>query len=250
MSEPNLPQETPQPEPGPAAPRAVDAARAVDWLREGWQLFMKNPGVWLAIGVIALIVLLALNFVPVLGPLAANLVGPVLAAGMLGGARALARGEELRVEQLFAGFRENGGNLLMLGVAAMIGALLIGLLAAGIVGGGAMTGAMMGHGAGVGVAAGGLMLGMLVMLVAAVPFAMALWFAPALVAFRGMAAMDAIKASFGASLKNAGAFLVLLVLLVVLSFIAALPAGLGFVLLLPVLAATSYASYVDVFERA
>ena len=88
---------------------------------------------------------------------------------------------------------------------------------------------------------------MLFLLVLSVPLLMALWFAPALVVFNKMPALEALKASFEACLKNAfplGAFGLMLMLLAVF---AALPAGLGVLVLFPVLIGANYASYRDVF---
>ncbi len=230
------------------AARTVDAGRGVEWLKQGWELFLKNPGVWIAIAVIALVIFVVLGVIPLVGQLAANLLGPVLGAGMLLGCRALTQGEELKVDHLFAGFRQNTGNLVLLGVIALIATLVIGFVAAAIVGGGAISGAMIGQGTGIGVAAGGFVMGMLVFLALTVPLAMALWFAPALVIFRDAAPIDAVKASFDACLKNIVAFLVYGLLLFVLGVLAAIPLGLGFLLLLPVAAGSVHAAYMDIFE--
>jgi uncharacterized membrane protein len=230
------------------AARTVDAGRGVEWLKQGWDLFLKNPGGWIAIAVIALVIFVVLGLMPLVGQLAANLLAPVLGAGMLLGCRALVQGEELKVEHLFAGFRRNTGNLVLLGVIALVGGLLIGFVSFAIVGGGALSGAVIGQGTGVGVAAGGFLLGMLVFLALTVPLAMALWFAPALVVFRDAAPVDAVKASFEACLKNVVPFLVYGLLLFVLGVLAALPLGLGFVLLLPVAAGSVHAAYRDIFE--
>lgn len=237
------------PQPASTGGRAVDAAQAVEWLKQGWELFLKNPGVWIAIAVIVIVIFVVLSFIPLVGQMAANLLGPVLGAGMLVGCRALAQGEELKVEHLFAGFQRNTGNLVLLGVIALVGALAVGVVAVAIVGGGALSGAMVGHGTGAGMAAGGFLLGMLVFLALMVPLAMALWFAPALVVFRDSAPMDAVKTSFNACLRNIVPFLIYGLLLFVLGVLAAVPLGLGFILLLPVAAGSVYASYVDIFER-
>ena len=76
---------------------------------------------------------------------------------------------------------------------------------------------------------------------------MAIWFAPALVFFNNMPPLDALKASFNACLKNILAFLVYGLIVLVLMFFAALPAGLGFLVLIPVLSGSVYASYRDIF---
>jgi uncharacterized membrane protein len=107
---------------------------------------------------------------------------------------------------------------------------------------------MLGHGAGAGIAAGGVLFAILVMLALMVPLAMAVWFAPALVVFRNVAPLPAMKASFAACLKNMLPFLVFGVIAMVLGFIAALPLMLGWLVLLPMLVGAHYASYLDLFE--
>ena len=117
-----------------------------------------------------------------------------------------------------------------------------------LLGGGSLAGAvMMGRPAGLGMAFGGLMLAMLVSLALSVPLFMAIWFAPALVFFNNMQPVDALRASFNACLKNTLAFLVYGLIVLVLMFFAALPAGLGFLVLIPVLSGSVYASYRDIF---
>lgn len=233
-----------------AAPRSVEAGQGVEWIKQGWQIFVKNPGAWLAIAVILIVIFVVLSMIPLLGQLAANLLAPVFAAGMLLGVRSLEQNGELRIEHLFAGFKQNTGSLIVVGVLYMAGMLIIALVAMGIVGGSALTGGIVGGGRGAGTAAGGLMIGMLVMLALAVPLVMAIWFAPALVVFRNAAPIEAMKQSFDACLKNLIPFLVYGVIALVASFVAALPVGLGFLVLIPVLAGSLYASYVDIFGRA
>ena len=54
------------------AGRNVDAGRGIEWLKQGWQLFTKNPGMWIAIAVILLVIFIVLSFIPVVGGLAAQ----------------------------------------------------------------------------------------------------------------------------------------------------------------------------------
>jgi len=77
--------------------------------------------------------------------------------------------------------------------------------------------------------------------------AMVIWFATALVVFRNVAPVEALKASFAASLKNAVPFLAYGVLYLVAAIVASIPFGLGWILLVPVLMLTMYVSYKDVF---
>ena len=62
-----------------------------------------------------------------------------------------------------------------------------------------------------------------------------------------MAPVDALKASFNACLKNFLSLLVYGLIVMVLMFFAALPAFLGFLVLIPVLFGSVYVSYRDIF---
>ena len=227
--------------------RAVAAGNAFDWLKQGWALFVVNPGVWIAITVVLLVLLLGLNVVPLVGTLAANLLTPLLGAGLLRACEKAADGQAPELGDLFAGFKQNTSNLVMVGVLYMAAMLGVALIVLTLGGGSVAGGLMMGRPAGIGLAFGGVMLAMLLSLALSVPLMMALWFAPALVFFNNMTPLPALKASFNACLKNTLAFLVYGLIVLVLLFFAALPVGLGLLVLVPVLAGSIYASYRDVF---
>ncbi len=76
---------------------------------------------------------------------------------------------------------------------------------------------------------------------------MALWFAPALVALRGTAPVDAIKQSFFGCLKNVVPFLIYGIIMMVLSIVATIPLGLGWLVLGPVAIASVYVAYRDIY---
>lgn len=235
---------------GGTAARGVDAGRSIEWFKQGWALFTNNPGIWIAITVILMVIFIILSFVPLIGQLAANLLMPVFAAGVLLGCRSLHEGGELRVDHLFAGFKQNAGNLIMVGVFYLVG--VVAIMAVGFVigGGAAFSGAMMGRGPGVGMALGGLMFAFLVMFVLMVPLLMAIWFAPALVVFKSIAPLEAMKASFSACVKNLVPFIVFGVISFVATIVAMIPFGLGMLVLVPVLFGSLYTSYVEIFEGA
>ena len=71
--------------------------------------------------------------------------------------------------------------------------------------------------------------------------------APPLVVLRDTPPLDAMKLSLTACFNNFGAFVVLGVLIYVLIWVALLPLGLGMLVLVPVLAGTLHASFLDVF---
>jgi uncharacterized membrane protein len=256
--------------------RAIAAGNGFEWLQQGWAIFRVNPGLWVAITLLLMLGFIALNIVSLVGPLAAHLLTPVFAAGLLnacrkasesgepaeGGAtneknarhadseREAARGFVL--EDVFAGFKSNTNNLVILGVIYMGVLLLLDILVALLLGGSAlggmvMGGMVMGGPVGLGVLLGGSLLALLFRLALVVPVTMAMWFAPALVFFNNMAPLDALKASFNACLKNTLPFLVYGLMVMVLLFFAALPVGLGFLVLIPVLCGSIYVSYRDIY---
>lgn len=230
------------------AGRNVDAGRGLEWLKQGWQLFTKNPGIWIAIAVILMVIVVVLSLIPFIGALAVNFLMPVFAGGILLGCKSLTEGGDIAIDNLFAGFKQNTGNLIMVGVFYMVGVIIITALVFVIGGGAALTGGLVGRGAGAGMAIGGFIVAMLVFLALLVPLAMAVWFAPALVVFRDVAPIEAMKASFFACLKNIAPLLVYGVILFVLCFIAMIPFGLGMLVMVPVMMGSLYASYVEIFE--
>ena len=83
-----------------------------------------------------------------------------------------------------------------------------------------------------------------------IPLYMALWFAPALIVFHNLAPVESMKASFFACLKNIIPFLLYGVILIVLGVLAAIPFGLGFLVLIPVIIASIYTGYRDIFYES
>src|SRR4051794_17762946 len=94
-----------------AAGRTVPAENGWKWIVEGWNLFKHAPGIWIALIVVLTVISVVLAFIPVLGSIANIVLTPVFAAGLILGCRALDEGGELKIEHLFAGFRERFGTL-------------------------------------------------------------------------------------------------------------------------------------------
>ena len=227
--------------------RVVPPGNAFDWLQQGWALFAANPGLWIGLTIVLLVIVLGVQIVPLVGTLAAHLLMPVLGAGLLLVCRKIDEGESVQIDDLFAGFKQNAGPLVMVGVLYMVAMFAIVVIVV-VVGGGSVAGGLLSaQPEGLGVIFGGLMLSLLLSLALSVPVVMAVWFAPALVFFNHMQPVEALKASFEACMKNVLAFLVYGLIVLVLAFFAALPVGLGFLVLIPVLAGSVYAAYRDVF---
>jgi uncharacterized membrane protein len=250
MSESNPYQPPAAPPASTAAPaaegRAVDAGRGWEWVAEGWSLFMRQPGTWIGITVAWMLFSLVCHFVPLMG-IASIVISPVLLGGVMLGAQELHAGGNLRFDHLFAGFRKSTGALIGVGLA-YLGCMAVIMLITSAVIGFALLGAMFRMDiASIMASAMTVLLGLLIALALLVPVMMMLWFASTLIVLQNTGTVTAMKASFVACLKNIAPFLVYGVVLLVPSFFATLLAGLGWLVLGPVILASIYTSYRDIF---
>jgi len=230
--------------------RAVDAGRGWTWIADGFGLFKKAPGMWIALVIVLFVILLVLAFIPLLGAVATFLLMPLFLGGLMLGCRALQGGGELEVGHLFAGFKEHTGNLIVLGALAIGGWVIVMLPVIAIVGAGAIFGMMRGDAAGAAAMGGSFVLAWLVAMALSIPIYMALWFAPALVVLRGLAPVAAVKESFFGCLKNIVPFLIYGIVMLVLGILAAIPLALGWLVLGPVAVASIYVAYRDIYGDA
>ena len=138
----------------------------------------------------------------------------------------------------------------MLGALAIGGTFIVMLPVIAIVGAGAFFGAMRGDAAGMVAIGGSFLLAWLVAMALSIPVYMALWFAPALVVLRGLAPVAAVKESFFGCLKNMVPFLIYGIVMLVLGIVAAIPLGLGWLVLGPVAVASIYVAYRDIYGDA
>lgn len=230
--------------------RQVSAKRGWDWLVEGFALFRRNPLIWIALFSAYLLIGTVLSMVPIVGPILLNLLAPVFVAGFMIGCRVLEEGGELEIGHLFAGFRHHAAQLITIGGIYMVGIILIvGIMLIGtdqtalqaVLSGERLSPEQtraMGQ---------GFVLTSLLGLLLLVPLIMAYWFAPVLTAFHGVPGFAAMKQSFFACLKNFGPFLVYGLISMILLVLAALPFGLGLLVMIPTMIASLYVSYKDVF---
>jgi uncharacterized membrane protein len=237
--------------------RTLNFGRGMDWITEGFGLFRMNPGIWIVLCILYFVLTSVISLVPLLGSAALILVQPILGAGLLAGCRELEQGRELRVEHLFEGFRNNTQPLLMVGFLTLAAYFVIALVSFGafMLFGGAAVGLGMLEGDFPDPAtaeealplAGGILAATLLGISLLIPLAMAAWFAPALVWFGGLPALEAMKQSFFACWRNMLPFLLYGLVAVVLLILATIPFGLGLLILVPTLIGSVYVSYLDIF---
>jgi uncharacterized membrane protein len=233
----------------PTTIRSVDSGRGVNWLTEGWALFKRNPGVWIAILLIWMVLSIVVGMIPLVG-LAMNLVAPVMTGGLMMACRRLDEGGTIGVEALFEGFKEPVfSKLVILGLLALAGGVVIGFLGGGSIAALFGSAMMMGGGHSFGVPVLGMagLIGLLFALLLIVPLSMALWFAPALVALRQIEPVEAIKQSFAGCMANVMPLLIYSLVMLVLLVVASIPLFLGLLVALPVVIASIYCSYKDIY---
>lgn len=232
--------------------RTVGAGRGAQWVSEGWALFRPAPLIWIVILLLMLVVNTLLQAVPVAGGIVSVLLGPVLGVGLAAFSRGIAEHGAADVNLLFAGFRDRLSPLLgvaLLNLALLMGIALFVLLGLLMVLGGGLPGDP-DHLLRALVAAGlGAVIVALLALALLVPVMAAAWYAPALVFFAGLGAGEAMRESLRACLCNWAPMLVYGALGMLLLVLGSLPLGLGLLVVMPVLAASYYPSFVDIFGR-
>jgi uncharacterized membrane protein len=241
----------------PRGPYARPITAGWDWIAGGFEHFKKDPWPWIGAVVILYIITIAISLVPLVGMIASTIVGPMLTGGLMIGASAQRNGESLRIEHLFAGVLSNqAGQLALIGVIYLVGGLFISLLVGLWIGGSLAVTAT-------GLAPGTLndpsselvfsllgprlLLPILVALLLAIPLGMALFLAPPLVALDGLTAVAAMKLSFSGCLRNILPLLLYGLIAAALLFVGTIPLMLGLLVVLPVLMASLYAAYRDIY---
>jgi hypothetical protein len=230
----------------------VETSRGKQWISEGWTLFKAAPGPWVAIFVVFAVLSIVLAILP-LGSLLSSLCYAAVLAGIMMGCRSLEEGGPLRVGHLFAGFTKNTGSLLLVGVLYLVGMMVIGFI------GGVAVALMIPFAIGANFRLDDfaslmallpwIVVVTLVVVTLMMPLVMALWFAPALVVFHDVQPLAAMRSSFHGCLRNVMPFFIYSLLLLLLGIVAAIPFGLGFLVLVPVMWGSMYAGYRDIFVR-
>jgi hypothetical protein len=216
--------------------KSVEPNAVQSWVVRGWQLFVKNPGMWIFLTFIGLVVdvILALFPLRLLGSLALAVITPALFSGLLYGAAELDNGRSLNVEDLFRGLTDPVKRmpLLKLSVVTVVAAIpgLIGLLM--FKGGMFLT-----------------LIGSLIVAALSVAVVVALIYACPLVMFAGMDPVEAVRNSIDTCRKNLVPMAIFGGMFLFAAVVAAIPLWLGFLVLLPVTVCAVYASYKDLYSQ-
>ena len=233
--------------------RHVGVGNGVRWIGEGWALFMRRPGLWLAIAILQTILILLVLLVPLLGQVGAHLLMPVLSAGLMVVAHRVQYNEPVSASDAFTGFREHAPAVVNVGVWYMLGWMLIVAMGLLLGGGAALSGMAVGmetqyEWLGIVISVFGIVLAITISLLLVLPLVMSVWLAPPLVVFHDIPAMAAMKHSFLASWRSLPAFIVAFFLVALMLLLTALTMGLSLLVVIPVMACSTFAAYNDLFE--
>ncbi|TCW33083.1 BPSS1780 family membrane protein [Gulbenkiania mobilis] len=225
----------------------VPARHGWRWIVQAFYLVREQPVTWAMFALAYIALQVVLSMVPALG-MAGMLLAPVFGGSFVLAAQKTERGEPLRRADFLTGLRQHGLSLaavgalysvlLMLGLVAL--ELLLTLAAPGLVERLAAEDAAT-------LAASDLIPVMIGATVVVFVVNLAYWFAPAAVVLARLNAFQALRVSFRAGLTNWLAILVYSVMLSLLLFLALLPLLLGLLLWFPVLYASGYTAWRDVF---
>lgn len=226
----------------------VPASRGARWLGDAFGLFRQKPFAWMGLCAGWLAITFSLIIVPLIGGVIANFLQPAFFASFAIAAYRQAAGEPIGMSDLFVGFRRNFRALVNLGALLLIAEIAIFALMAAM---------------GMPLASDGdktftvqeyveslrgkewiLAIGFLLTVVVKG----ALWFAPPLIAFHDMSTTHAMRWSVYAALSNMGAMIVYGACLLALFFLGAIPWLLGMLVVVPMMAISTFVGYRDVFE--
>lgn len=224
-------------------PRSVAAGRGAGWLFDGFDYFKRNTGSWIAICIIGFLIMIVLNIIPVVNMLAGFLTS-VWVGGIMIGCKAIYDDKGLEIGHLFAGFQNKFASLL--GLSAVVMLISLGVMAITL--GSLFMAVFTGDTSQVGADdAMKMVLGVLIALALLLPLYMAVWFAPCLILFGDKGLFSAMKLSFIACLKNFVPFLLYGIVMMVLTFVASIPLGLGLLVVGPMIFASVFISFKEIF---
>ena len=240
-------------------PRSVPFTRGLYWYIEGFQFFIKSPGIWIATTIIFVILIVLVSLLPTpseqftLG----NLLDTFLLGGLMLGMYSLDRSGRFGIDYLFAAFKHpQRMQLLVVGILSF---LLYGLVSYFL-----LHDAMLEFkNATQPVDTNSPPASLEDMLAASQVFYLAVfktslinipvmalfWFTAPLIVLHRVNALTAMKLSFIGCFYNVPAFILFIVVGAVLALFATLLLGLGWFVLFPVIVATQYLGWKDIFTK-
>jgi uncharacterized membrane protein len=239
--------------------KKMNAARGWIWVKQGYQLIMLNPLMSISLALVGALGLFAALKIPVLGPLLAIMLMPLVMTGYMRVCRALEENEEVELAHLFEGFRKHTARLVALGGFSMLGMIAASTVMVFLGGDPLATlmdsfrsgsdpqllvNAMWDAGSGV---AFSLLVGFALVCV----LMLALQYAPMLVFFNDATPVAALRASLTGSFRNIVPYTVYSIIMQLIALLLSLlPFNIGLIVLLPLGFTSLYVSYRNIFPFA
>lgn len=182
------------------------------YFSEGWNIFRKEPGPFILYGLVAFLILAALNFLPeVIGEVVSYLITPALTAGLFIGARKLDQEGSLEFNDFFKGF----DHIVQLFLLTLISGILVSI-------------------------------GLVILVLPGIWLAVGLSLAVPLIIFARLDFWESIKMSVRLVNKKWFHFFALIILLVILNVIGALFLIVGLLVSFPLSYCILYTLYKDI----
>ena len=219
--------------------RRVPALHAIAWYGEAMRLWKKGPATFTALAFITLVVSIVFEPVPILGFFASNVVAPLIAAGMLYASLAADRGDQPRFRHVMAPFSAPAGAQVTVVVAGLVAFAAEAFSAWQLADANLFLPSRESADLSMRVVVGIYMAG----IVTSLP----LTFVPFAALFDGEDLVQAFASSSRAFTRNVPALALYAGISLSLLLVGMATMGVGLVLVLPWMAAASYAAWKDIF---
>ncbi|EKF74171.1 ParB-like partition protein [Alcanivorax hongdengensis A-11-3] len=231
------------------APKKVSVGQAVGWLGDGLKMLSGNWGVVLGALVVTFLIAIVLQIIPFLGPIAQFFIMPLLYGGIVAIFRRIDVSGNSEFADLFAGFSNQTGPLILMALAQLGVFIVLGAVFALLF---AMIGGFSSfdpnnpslH------MSGGMALIGLVFFVAIILISMLFYFAVPLIYLGKQNVLEAMKNSLSACLRNFFPLLIYGIVASIIAILACIPFGLGLLFVMPILAAAYYVSFKQILMDA
>jgi uncharacterized membrane protein len=217
----------------------VPALRALTWYAEAMRLWKRGPATFAGLAFVTLVASIAFEPIPVLGFVAANVIAPLLATGMLYASLAADRGEGPRMKHMLAVFAAPANAQVAVVLAGLVAFAAEAFAAQQLAGANLFLPTP---------DAANLPMRVIVAIyVAGIVASLPLTFVPFAALFDGESVRLAFAASARGFARNVPALMLYAGISLVLLLIGLATLGVGLVLVLPWIAAASYAAWKDIF---
>ncbi len=231
--------------------RQVSAKHGWYWITKGFQMFRKAPMIWMLICFIPFLIAVTLTLmIPMLGAPVFMLIAPVFLAGIMVACFEQDQGRPIEVAHLFVAFKAGAVPLMTVGGIFFLGLIVIYSLFIST-GGGDLVAMLQNNkrydSSEIGEISSGILSSFLLVIVLQIPLLMAFIFSPVLIILHNFSPFSAMQKSFFACLRNIIPFFVYNLVVNLLSIIVLILPYIGLVILSPVLFASIYVSYKEIF---